>query len=266
MKGLYLSQVTLIAVTPINLDATLRAINACWRNVTFAACKLLPHRQPAWTLPGLDVTITPKIGSADQYSRFILTELVNHVETSRCVVIQWDGYILGTDRWNPQFLDYDYIGASSSYFTDGHDVGNRGFSLRSRRLPAACQFPKFVLSRPENVAIGRHNKPLLEAEGLRFAPCELTDKFSTGRTSSLDTTFEFYSVWHMPKVIGANRFWDMYCGLEDQSSTYHKQSKIMRQLEKQPHGLRRSWKIDEIVDPFHHPNLSRAAERFAVAI
>jgi GT2 family glycosyltransferase len=31
-------------------------------------------------------------------------------------------------------------------------------------------------------------------------------------------------------------------------------------------ALKRIWKTDEIVDPFHHPNLSRAAERFAVAI
>jgi len=31
-------------------------------------------------------------------------------------------------------------------------------------------------------------------------------------------------------------------------------------------ALKRIWKTDEIVDPFHHPHLSRAAERFAVAI
>lgn len=31
-------------------------------------------------------------------------------------------------------------------------------------------------------------------------------------------------------------------------------------------ALKRLWKTDEIVDPFHHPYLSRAAERFTVAI
>jgi GT2 family glycosyltransferase len=31
-------------------------------------------------------------------------------------------------------------------------------------------------------------------------------------------------------------------------------------------ALKRIWKTDEIIDPFHHPYLSRAAERFAVAI
>lgn len=31
-------------------------------------------------------------------------------------------------------------------------------------------------------------------------------------------------------------------------------------------ALKRIWKTDEITDPFHHPQLSRAAERFAVAI
>ena len=31
-------------------------------------------------------------------------------------------------------------------------------------------------------------------------------------------------------------------------------------------ALKRIWKTDEIVDPFHHPNLSRATERFCVSI
>lgn len=31
-------------------------------------------------------------------------------------------------------------------------------------------------------------------------------------------------------------------------------------------ALKRIWKTDEIVDPYHHPQLSRASERFAVAI
>ena len=31
-------------------------------------------------------------------------------------------------------------------------------------------------------------------------------------------------------------------------------------------ALKRIWKTDEIVDPYHHPQLSRAAERFAMAI
>jgi GT2 family glycosyltransferase len=31
-------------------------------------------------------------------------------------------------------------------------------------------------------------------------------------------------------------------------------------------ALKRIWKTDEIVDPFHHPHLSRAAERFSVSI
>ena len=31
-------------------------------------------------------------------------------------------------------------------------------------------------------------------------------------------------------------------------------------------ALQRIWKTDEIVDPFHHPNLSRSSEQFAIAI
>jgi hypothetical protein len=243
MTPLDLPQVTLIAATSINVEATLQAIDACQTQVRFAACKLLTHREPARVMPGVDVILTPKVVSSDQYSRFILTELANHVATSHCLVMQWDGHIVASNRWNPQFLDYDYIGASWPQFADGHDVGNGGFSLRSRRLLEACQSPQFTLSHPEDVAIGRHNRTWLEAQGLRFAPRELADAFSAERASSLDTAFGFHGVWHMPRLIGADRFWDIYCGLEDRSSVYHDQSSIMREMAGQPHGLRRCLKI-----------------------
>ena len=194
MTRLHLPQVTLIAATSINLEATLQSIATCQNHVRFAACKLLTHQQPARTLQGLDVIITPKLETSDQYSRFVLAELVNHVETSHCLVVQWDGHIVNPARWNPQFLDHDYIGASWPQFTDGHDVGNGGFSLRSRRLLEACQSPQFAPSHPEDVAIARHNRSWLETQGLRFAPCELANLFSAERTSSLETAFGFHGV------------------------------------------------------------------------
>lgn len=244
MTRLDLPQVTLIAVTSINLEATLQAIEACQSQVRFAACKLLTHHAPARTLPGLDVIITTKITSADQYSRFILTDLAHHVQTSHCLVVQWDGHVVAADRWKPQFLEYDYVGASWPQFPDGYDIGNGGFSLRSRRLLEACRSSQFVLSHPEDVAIGRHNRRWLESQGLRFAPRDLADAFASERASSLDDAFGFHGVWQMPQLIGPDRFWETYCGLEDRSSVYHDRSAITRQLGGQPHGLRRRLKLE----------------------
>jgi hypothetical protein len=238
-----LPDVTLIAATSINVGATLLAIEACQEKVRFAACKLLTHEPPTRTIPGLEVVIIPQITTSEQYSRLILTGLAEHVDTSHCLIVQWDGHVVDPARWNPQFLDHDFIGASWPQFGDGYDVGNGGFSLRSRRLLEACQAPQFSTSHPEDVAIGRRNRPWLEAQGLRFASRELADCFSTERASSLKTAFGFHGVWHMPDLIGADRFWEIYSRLEDRHSIYHDGTAIMRQLAKQPHGLRRCLKM-----------------------
>jgi len=238
-----LPQVTLISATSINIEATLKAIEECQRHVRLAACKLLTHEQPARTVAGIEVVTTPRLGSAENYSRLLLTELARHVDTSHCLVVQWDGYVVNPERWNPAFLDYDYIGASWPQFTDGHDVGNGGFSLRSRRLLEACRSDQFRPSHPEDVAIGRHNRGWLEAQGLRFAPRALADDFAAERRGSPEETFGFHGVWHMPALVGGDRFWELYCGLEDRSSVHQDRKAIMRDLAAQPHGLRRCMKM-----------------------
>lgn len=239
MTRLDLPQVTLIAATSINLEATLQAIEACQAKVNFAACKLLTHEPTPRDVPGLEVVITPRLETSQQYSRFILSGLVEHVDTSHCLVAQWDGYVVDPTRWNPHFLEHDYVGASWPQFADGYDVGNGGFSLRSRRLLEACRDPRFTPSHPEDVAIGRLNRPWLEAKGLRFASRALADSFSAERASSLETAFGFHGVWHLPQLIGADRFWNIYRGLEDRSSVFNDGSMIMRQLAGAPDGFRR---------------------------
>lgn len=238
-----LPEVTLIAASSINVEATLQAIEACHAKVRFAASKLLTHRQPARIVPGVEVIITPPIASSYEYSKIMLSGVAEHFATSHCLVVQWDGHVLNPARWNPRFLDHDYIGATWPQFTDGHDVGNGGFSLRSRRLLHACQSPQFAPGHPEDVAIGRDNRAWLEAQGLRFAPRELADTFSAERLGSLETAFGFHGVWQMPQVIGTDRFWKMYCGLEDRSTVYHDQIAIMSQLISKPKGLRRCLKM-----------------------
>lgn len=62
---------------------------------------------------------------------------------------------------------------------------------------------------------------------------------------------------------------------EPRATLIHHES-VSRGLDQDPAGaarfagelaaLQRMWKTDEIIDPFHHPNLSRASERFVVAL
>lgn len=62
---------------------------------------------------------------------FILDTDVDFIFT-----IQADGYPVNIEAWDDDFLNYDYIGApfTHSRFDSSNNVGNGGFSLRSRKL------------------------------------------------------------------------------------------------------------------------------------
>ena len=118
------------------------------------------------------------IGSRAEYSAFVLKSLARHIDTPFVLLIQWDGYVVNPAAWREEFLACDYIGAKWFWHSDGMRVGNGGFSLRSRKLLAALQDPRIVLTDAEDVTIGRAYRPLLEREySILFAPESLADAF-----------------------------------------------------------------------------------------
>lgn len=236
---LALPDVTLCAATSVNLTATVHALEVSLAQIDFAACKLFTDKQVKPDHPGITVVPIARIDSSQAYSDFLLSQMVDHVETSHCLVAQWDGHVLDAQRWRPEFLDYDYIGARWPQFVDDHDVGNGGFSLRSRRLMEACREPQFHASHPEDIAIGRLNRLWLEGSGLRFAPPSIADLFATERTGSLETSFGYHGVWHMPRAIGAKTFWQIYLDLDDRDTVRRDFVTILKELRHGPGGFQR---------------------------
>ncbi len=240
---LFLPNVTLIAATSVNVAATIQALQASLSKVKFGACKLLTDAQLDKKPDGIEIVPIARLGSANAYSKMILSDLANYVATSHCLVAQWDGHVIDPGRWKSDFLEYDYIGASWPQFTDGHDVGNGGFSLRSRRLLEICRSPEFDSSLPEDVAIGRANRDCLERQGLRFAPSALADMFSTERAGHLGSTFGYHGVWHMPDVLGFETFWEIYRKLDDRTSVRHDVFSLIKQLSVGPGGVSRAFRL-----------------------
>lgn len=236
---LALPQVTLCAATSVNVKATLRALEASVAQIDFAACKLFTDALLEPENPAISIVPIPRLGSSIAYSEFLLSQMVDHIDTSHCLVAQWDGHVLDAGRWRPEFLDYDYIGASWPQFDDGHDVGNGGFSLRSRRLMEACREPQFSASHPEDIAIGRANRKWLEGRGVRFASARLADLFATERTGDLQTSFGYHGVWNMPQAIGTEAFWRVYRELDDRGTIRHDFSSILKDVRQGPGGWMR---------------------------
>lgn len=221
MTRLALPQVTLCAATSVNVAATVRAMAASLAQIDFADCLLFTDAPVRPDHPGIRVLPIRRLGSTQDYSQFILNHLADHVQTSHCLVMQWDGHVLDAQRWDSAFLDCDYIGARWPQFGDGHDVGNGGFSLRSRRMLQACQSPRFREVGAEDVLIGRNHRAWLEEQGLRFAPPALADRFSTERAGDLGSSFGYHGVWHMPRVLGVEIFWEVYRSLDERGAIRH---------------------------------------------
>lgn len=238
-----LPQVTLCAVSSVNVAATIRALEISLAQVDVAAALLLTDSPITPDHPGITVVPIAPVTSSRAYSDFILTQLVHYVETSHCLVIQWDGHVLDASRWHPDFLGYDYIGASWPQFDDSHDVGNGGFSLRSRRLMQLCRDPAFHPSHPEDVAIGRVNRNWLERQGMRFAPRVLADWFAAERAGDVAASFGYHGAWLMPQVVGVEPFWTLYRELDDRGTIRHDFSAILKQIRQGRGGWKRALRL-----------------------
>ena len=69
------------------------------------------------------------------YSRITLRLLPNVVDADFNIIVQSDGYAFNEKAWTEEFLQYDYIGAPWLWWgTLEEQIGNGGFSLRSRKL------------------------------------------------------------------------------------------------------------------------------------
>ncbi len=222
-----LPQVTLCAITSVNLAATIRALELSMSHIRFGACKLFTDAIVHDCAPELEVIAIARLGSSEAYSAFILNELRHHVDTTHCLVVQWDGHVLDAQNWRPEFLEYDYIGASWPQFCDGHDVGNGGFSLRSKRLLDAVADPAFCWTHPEDLAIGRFNRQWLETKGIRFADRRLADLFSAERAGDLARSFGYHGIFNMPSALGTTSFWEVYRTLDDVGTMRHDFSALL---------------------------------------
>jgi hypothetical protein len=175
MSKIALNKVTLIGIDCIDIDRLVFASDVCEKFIEFAGIKLLS------SLPNDDphVVRIDAISSMEAYSWFVMKELYKYVDTEYALLIQWDGFILNPFCWRDEFLSYDYIGATW-WYKDAFNVGNGGFSIRSRRLMETLATDAHITSfHPEDIAICRTYGPYLRSKGFRFASEDVANQFST---------------------------------------------------------------------------------------
>jgi uncharacterized protein DUF5672 len=205
-----LPQVTLCCVDALNHALALRALARCRRDVRFGRTVFVTDAIPRDVdVPdGINVVVAGAIRSQEDYSRLVMKGLLPHFESTHVLLVQWDGYVVHPGAWSPEFLDTDYVGAPWPDAPKGGNVGNGGFSLRSRKLLTTLTDDRFpLLTYNEDTTICTLHRPRLEAEfGIRFASEEMARRFSF-ELDDRDVragiqTFGFHGVFNLHRVEG----------------------------------------------------------------
>jgi hypothetical protein len=168
-------------------------------------------------------TNEPVALSLDVYNDFLFKHLVNWVNTDHVLSIHYDGFGVNVDEWSDEFLEYDYIGSPThkkwyplantlkthklyDSLPNQWYTGGGGFSLRSKKLLQALQDPGlsvFIsdlnLQRCEdwNIAV-KYKDYLVKEHGIKFAPLDISLKFSTEILYGVNFSFGFHGWENVP--------------------------------------------------------------------
>ena len=202
MEKIKLDNVTLLALGSTKIQENIDALEHSIRGIDFGAVKFISHEKPANLPSTIEFEGYRGFGriSYKEFSYYCIYRLVEHVDTDYMLMIHPDGFVINPDKWEDEFLDWDYIGAvwpiKEDAFIDpfgNHQrVGNGGFTLRSRKVLEIPQYENIPFevnqgtfykhmnagSYNEDGNICVHNRHLFEKHGVKFAPIDVAVRFS----------------------------------------------------------------------------------------
>lgn len=181
MLDLSSKDITIILISDVKIDESVKAFNHCLNRAIFTKAKFLTSNTSS-TLKRLKkpteiIKISP-IKSIKEYSSFMITRLNEFIDTKYALIVQYDGIVVSPNSWTDTFLEYDYIGAPWG----DKVVGNGGFCLRSKKLLSTISENINMFNghyHPEDVMLCRtESKKYFENLGIKYAPYDIAIKFS----------------------------------------------------------------------------------------
>lgn len=191
-EKLKLPQVTLAAMTSVDIYETIKAMEYSMQEIEFGDVVLITHRKPLSLPKTIRYSHTSKLDNIDKFNYKMVYELGEHIHTDYVLLVHADGFVVHPESWRDEFLAYDYIGSpwplpENDYaYRDASGaicrVGN-SVSIRSKKL---LDFPKKADLKWEIQADGFYNedtflccihKNEIEAAGMKFAPIEVAKYF-----------------------------------------------------------------------------------------
>lgn len=155
-------------------------------------------------LPGAKHVIREPVNGMTEYNKVMLKGVAEHINTDHTIYVQWDGMAHDKSAWTDDFLKYDYIGAPWPWEAEGRNIGNGGFSLRSRRLLDACLDEVVEIQEVdgnrlfnEDDLIGKQHRAYFESKyNLVYPDTETAYRFSF-ELGQYRPSFGFHGAWNI---------------------------------------------------------------------
>lgn len=205
-------QITVVSATAFKINQHAAAIERTLSVLPVPAQGLLiSNERPTIPFSG-DWQPIPKLWirrnrwTREEYSKFMLFGLPHYIQTNHAITVQWDGFGVNANRWQDEFLDYDYIGAPWPAWMNIGRVGNGGFSMRSKRwidfaaTTLKAPFESSGVNGSEDCYSCTRFRAAYEAAGFKIAPVEMAMRWS------LEHPIEEYPRWTGPGSFGFHGF------------------------------------------------------------
>lgn len=197
-----LNNVTLVMQETMYHDLARRSLEYTLDRCEFAEVVTFSNQD---ILPGARRVHIEHFSSLHDYCEFMLRSMLPHINTEFMLFQQWDAMVHDATAWQDRFLDYDYIGARWPFWPEGINVGNGGFSLRSRRLLEALQDPIIQMqphnrhAEHEDQLIGmEHRAYLANKYAIKYPHSELARQFSY-EVGDYVPSWGFHGPWNVMK-------------------------------------------------------------------
>lgn len=192
-KKIQLQNVTLVAVTSVKVEATIKAMKYSMRGIEFGDVVLITHEKPSNLPKAIRYAHVDILDNIDKYSYVMIYKLHEYIKTEYALIIHYDGFVVNPHMWSDDFFKYDYIGSPwigeevdgmlPFYDEDGNicRVGN-GVSLRSKRFmefpsKSGMEWKAYGGWYNEDGFLCIHNKKKFEENGMCFAPVDVAVRF-----------------------------------------------------------------------------------------
>jgi len=213
-----LENVTLLTIDGSGNDLNaIKALKYSANKIKFGAIKYITSGD---YIPNFCETFKISKLTWNEYNKFCIKNLNEYVNTDFVLLIQSDGFVINPDKWDSEFLNYDYLGApwgmnNLSYNIPKfpiileeclknkkvNQIGNGGFTLRSKLLleHISTMYKPEHNGLPEDALICNLYRTVLQNAGLKFTnnidfaatfSCEAT--VVDGKIYSSDNSFGFH--------------------------------------------------------------------------